>query len=393
MKYQSKNYLPNLLLLVIFNLTVLGGLHAQQTKKGEVINMVFTSDVHYGITRHQFRGDTGVASVKVNAAMINQINLVPALRLPDDGGVDAGHRVEKVSYLLETGDISNRMEPGVETAAMSWAEFDGGYLKSLKLKGNDGLPAKVLMVPGNHDATNAIGSYKPMKPVSDPTTMVHIYNLMMKPQRPLTNASYNYEKDKVDYSREIGGIHLMFITIWPDSAQRIWMEKDLAKVNPKTPVIIFAHDPPTGDVKHFTNPKGGNVATPGNQFEFLVSEKYKDAERPGKDQTDVEQRGWVKFLKQHPNIKAYFHGHSNWNEFYTYKGPDNDVSLPVFRVDSPMKGKFSSKDETKLSFQLISLDPVNQLLTVRECLWNTHPDDLKQGIVLGERSTISLKVN
>jgi len=100
-----------------------------------------------------------------------------------------------------------------------------------------------------------------------------------------------------------------------------------------------------------------------------------------------------KFLKKHKNIKAYFHGHSNWNEFYTYRGPDNDVDLPTFRVDSPMKGKFSAKDETKLSFQLLSFDPKTLQLTVRECLWNTRPNDPKQGIVFGQSTTISLRVN
>jgi hypothetical protein len=101
----------------------------------------------------------------------------------------------------------------------------------------------------------------------------------------------------------------------------------------------------------------------------------------------------VKFLKRHPNIKAYFHGNSNWNQFYVYHGPDNDVDLNVFRVDSPMKGRDSAKDETLLSFQLISLDTQSQALTVRECLWNTKPLDAAQKVVFGKSSTVSLKVN
>ncbi len=119
--------------------------------------------------------------------------------------------------------------------------------------------------------------------------------------------------------------------------------------------------------------------TKENKFENLTTEYYKEGYKAAGDDgsTDVEQRGWVKFLKAHPNIKAYFHGNSNWNEFYVYKGPDNDVSLPVFRVDSPMKGKYSSKDETKLSFQLISIDSKALKMTVRECLWDTNPTDLK----------------
>ncbi|MEP6614477.1 MAG: hypothetical protein ABJA76_21380 [Mucilaginibacter sp.] len=82
----------------------------------------------------------------------------------------------------------------------------------------------------------------------------------------------------------------------------------------------------------------------------------------------------------------------NWNEYYTYPGPDNDVKLPVFRVDSPMKGKYSAKDEKLLSFQLIALDPESQNITVRECLWNTTPLDANQNIIFGQSISMSLKV-
>jgi hypothetical protein len=58
-----------------------------------------------------------------------------------------------------------------------------------------------------------------------------------------------------------------------------------------------------------------------------------------------------------------------------------------------MKGKYSSKDETLLSFQLISLDTKTQTLTVRECLWNTKPQDKNQQVVFGKSATVSLKVN
>jgi hypothetical protein len=393
MKFTPCRHFNSLLLTVVFTLAGIISSNAQQTKQSAIINMVFTSDAHYGITRHAFRGDTGVAGVRVNAAMVRQINTLPKLQLPGDSGVNSSRYIKSIDYLMQTGDISNRMDAPVQSAATSWAQFYRGYLRGLKVKANNGRPIQVLMVPGNHDATNAIGSYKPMRPLTDPTTMVHIYNLMMKPAKPITNTTYDFVKNKINYSRNIGGVHFVFITIWPDSVQRVWMEKDLAKVKPQMPVIIFAHDPPVGDVKHFSNPAGGNVTTPGNQYEFLLSEKYKESKVPEKDKTNIEQLGWVKFLKAHPNVKAYFHGHSNWNEFYTYKGPDNDVNLPVFRVDSPMKGKLSSKDETKLSFQLISLDASTQRLTVRECLWNTHPEMADQPIVFGQTKSISLKVN
>ncbi|HEY5327026.1 MAG TPA: hypothetical protein VIJ27_08500, partial [Mucilaginibacter sp.] len=122
-----------------------------------VINMVFTSDAHYGISRKKFRGDTNVASYIVNAAMIRQINTIPGLTLPADGGIGAGMKVGAVDYLVETGDIANRMEAGIQSAAASWEQFENDYMHSLNLEGRNGLPAKLLLAPGNHDISNAIG--------------------------------------------------------------------------------------------------------------------------------------------------------------------------------------------------------------------------------------------
>ncbi|MGZ3946299.1 MAG: metallophosphoesterase family protein [Mucilaginibacter sp.] len=363
--------------------------------QSQVINIVFTSDAHYGITRAKFRGDTAVPSLKVNAAMVGQVNAVPDLTLPADGGINAGKKTGAVDYVIEGGDIANRMEPPVQSAAISWSQFENEYMHHITLVGHDGKPAKLLIVPGNHDISNSIGYARVMKPATDPTSMVNIYNLMLKPQKPLTNADYNYAKDKINYSRNIKGIHFMFITLWPDSAERVWMQKDLDTVAANTPVIIFTHDQPECEAKHFTNPLPPYNMTLDNHFENLTAEHYKEGTVAARDDgaTAVEQRGFVKFLKRHPNIKAYFHGNSNWNEFYVYHGPDNDVNLDIFRVDSPMKGKYSAKDETALSFQLISLDTQSQALTVRECLWNTRPSDAAQKVVFGKSSTVSLRVN
>ncbi len=367
--------------------------YAQKTKR--VANIVFTSDVHFGLTKAKFRGDTGVTSQKVNAAMVTQMNNLLKTILPDDGGILAGNSVRNIDYLAITGDIANRMEDGVQTATTSWTQFKEVYMHLLKLTGNNGQPAQLLLVPGNHDVSDAIGIGKSMKPATDPASMVGIYNLMMKPKVRLTDQKYNFSKNKVNYSRNINGFHLIFVTIWPDSAERIWMEKDLATVAKNTPVIIFTHDPPIADPKHFTNPLPPYNMTEENKFENLLSERYKEnITADGKNiGTDIEQRGFVKFLKAHSNIKAYFHGHSNYNEFYTYTGPDNDISLKVFRADSPMKGKYSAKDEKLLSFQLITLAAAGQMLTVRECLWNAHPEYPKQTIVFGQSVTISLMVN
>ncbi|MEO8887237.1 MAG: metallophosphoesterase [Mucilaginibacter sp.] len=367
--------------------------YAQQ--QSTIINIVFTSDAHYGFTRKNFRGNTEVSGHKVNAAMISQINTLPGLTLPADGGVNQAKPVKYIDYLIQTGDITNRMEIPIQTAAASWKEFNEDYLHALTVKNSNGKPAKVFMVPGNHDISNAIGYYKPMAPQTDASSIANIYNLMMHPAKPLTAQNYNYHTNKVNYSRNIGNIHFMFITLWPDSAERIWMEKDLATVPRTMPVMIFTHDQPTCEAVHFTNPTAPYKIIPGNPFENLTEEHYKEGNAVDKknSSTDIEQRGWVKFLKAHPNIKAYFHGNSNWNEYYVYHGPDNDVSLPVFRVDSPMKGKYSAKDESLLSFQLISIDPNKQKLTVRECLWNKAKSASPQPVIFASQTSISLKTN
>lgn len=383
------------LVSVLSLLFVLQSAYAQKKNVPQIINMVYSSDAHYGLYRPNFRGDTAVSGHKVNGAMIAGMNSLPTLVLPQDTGINSGNKVGAIDYVVQTGDIANRMEGGIQSAATSWGQFEEDYLESVKLKGHNGKPAQVLLTPGNHDISNAIGFGKLMTPLTDPTAMVKIYNLMLKPKQPLKNETYNYHTQKVDYSRDINGIHFMFITLWPDSAQRIWMQADLANVLPTTPVIIFTHDQPTCEAKHFTNPILPYNITAENRFENLTEERYKESTMATADggKTVIEQRGWVAFLKLHPNIKAYFHGNSNYNEFYTYHGPDNDVSLRTFRVDSPMKGKYSAKDETLASFQLISLDSEKQLLTVRECLWNTEPLNKKQKVKFGSSATISLKVN
>jgi len=105
------------------------------------------------------------------------------------------------------------------------------------------------------------------------------------------------------------------------------------------------------------------------------------------------QRGFVAMLKRHKNIVAYFHGNDNRNQFYTYPGPDNDVSLNVFRVDSPMKGSVSGKDAadgigdpSKLSFQVVTIDSAAKNMTVREYLWNTKTWGASRTVSLAPRT-------
>jgi hypothetical protein len=336
---------------ILYLLLLLSGIKAQ----GQEIKIVFISDLHYGLTRAHFRGKDSVDAQQVNRAMIKAIRSLP---------------VDHLDYIAVTGDIANRQEIPIQSDGQSWKQFEEDYVS---------LHIPLLLLPGNHDASNAIGYYKEMVPKTDASSMAGIYNIMIHPVKPKTKTSYDYATDKVNYSRNIGGIHFMFVNIWPDSANLNWMEADIKRVGSKTPVLIFAHDPPEGDPKHFSSP--GSSATQC-QFENLLKETYKDGDCRS---TAKEQQRWCLFLMRHPNVKAYFHGHSNYNEFYTYKGVNNSLSLSVFRVDSPMKGRFSAADETLLSFQLIAIDPKKMQLTAREYLWNRTP------AVWGASRTISLQ--
>ena len=338
-----------------------------------LLQFIFTSDVHYGITRPQFRGADSVPSNLVNQAMIAAIDQISGKLLPAGSGVGSGLPVRHIDGLIIGGDIANREENGSQPAAASWqqfiTDFTGG---ALTIRDQRQQPTPLWLVAGNHDVSDAIGFFRPMTPVRDASSLAGIYNMMLRPSVPKTGASYNYKEDKIHYSKDIGGIHLEFINLWPDSTERQWMEEDLRNVKPGVPVLLFMHSPPDVEARFFTNPNGDHSVNAADKFENLLDQQFRDGTHT--DQPALaEQRDLVAFLKKHPAIRGFFHGHTNYNEFYDWHGPDNDLTLHCFRADSPMKGKFSRKDETLLSFQLITIDPKTMNMTVRECLWNKSP--------------------
>ncbi len=359
------------------------------------VTFVFTSDVHFGITRGSFRGETNVGSPAVNAAMVQAINGVSAAKLPADGGVNAGGLVGAVEFMVITGDLTSRQELypiRIQSAATSWAQFESGWIKGLALKDSRGAPTALLLVPGNHDVSNAIGAPSKMLPATDATALAEIYNRMMHPAAPRTKDSYAYATDKIYFSRDVGGAHCIFLTMWPDSVARAWIEADLKSVPADVPVFLFCHDPPAVDARHFTNPNGKHDINGTDKFENVLADIYSGSvTAPGEGKPDgstaVEQRALAAFLKKHRNIVGYFHGHLNWTEFYTWKGPDGDLELRVFRADSPMKGKFSGKDEKKLSFQVVAFDTATHRLTARECLWNAGA-----ALAWGDSTTVAIAV-
>jgi hypothetical protein len=344
--------------------------------RAESATFVFTSDVHFGIARGTFRGEGNVSSRVVNTALVAKMNHLPAQSFPNDSGLRAGERIGAIDFVVITGDIANRMELyplHIQTAEKSWSEFAAVYFDGLTLKGPAG-PTPLYLVPGNHDVSNAIGSPTVMVPARDATSMVEMYNRMVRPATPATKDTYDYARQKVIYSRDVAGAHFIFLSMWPDSSARAWIETDLATVPSERPVFLFCHDPPEIDARHLTNPHGRHDVNAQDKFENVVGDIYADAltaSGAGKPdgETKVEQRALAHFLHAHPNITAYFHGHANWNEFYTWEGPDHDLALHVFRADSPVKGR--NKDDAKTSFQVVVVDVARQKLTSRECLWNS----------------------
>ena len=382
---------------LIVSLLVVTALGAQspssspQTAAGQ-IQFVFTSDSHYGITRPEFRGARNVSAIRVNAALVTRMNMLPASIFPNDGGLKSATPIGAIDFVVDTGDIANRAETTptrIQSAAASWRQFSADYLQRLALKNGRGAVAPVFIVPGNHDASNAVGFYQPMMPAVDASAMVEIYNRMVRPAVAKTTSTFDYKRDKVYYSRDIGGFHFVFVQVWPDSQARAWIENDLKSVSASTPVFLFTHDQPDVEAKHFINPNGRHDINATDQFENLLSDTFAD----GKTITTpslVEQRQLEAFLARHRNITASFHGNSNWNQFYDWIGPGGSVLLHTFRADSPMKGDQSAMDERKLSFQVVTIDTARRLMTVRECLWNADPANPKAPLAWGSSTTIAL---
>ncbi len=340
----------------------------------EIIQIVYTSDQHYGISRKAFRGKKQVSAVEVNAALVNSINKLPGLVFPPDGGVMAGKPVEWIDYVISTGDIANRMEGSKDKAPMTatacWEMFMDQYGRGLKLKDRQGKPAELLAVPGNHDMTNAVGFFRPMYPSKDDGAL----RAMTERAFGKKFSSFDPYAQRVVLSREKGGLHLLVMGIWPDTSSRSWMESELKKMPKGQAALLFTHMPPDLTANRLTNPNGKHDINAEDKFENLtpdVSSVGVITERPVREHRELE-----KFLKDHPAIRAYFHGHENFNEFYNWQGPDYTISLPVFRVDSPMKGDVSAGDETELSFLLISADTDTGRMTVREVMWNTNATDM-----------------
>lgn len=381
-KYRSFFTIGSIILFVFISKYGL----SQDTKQ-RYWHIIFTSDVHFGIKKKKFREAKDVDAKIVNEAMVQSMDHLSEENFPKDDGLQSGDEIKYIDYLIITGDITNRMQIPVQTAKKSWDQFQNVYLNGLSTDNYNKQKTPILLLAGNHDVSNAIGYYKEMIPKTDPSAYIGIYNLMHISPARLTTSNFSYYDHPINYSKDIAGIHFMFINIWPDSSNLIWMEKDLEKINNNTPVILFAHDPPEGVPYHFSGSEKDSLHIWKNLYENLLSERLQDEPKDSIPTNYYEQRLFVNFLKKHPNIKAYFHGHENYTEFYSYHGPDNNINLPIFRVDSPMKGNISKKKEKKLAYEVIDIDTSKRLLTVRECLWNK--EKMQADVQWGESKTIN----
>lgn len=386
MKRKNNFYLSRLGATIL-----IGGLYAANLFANQV-SFVFTSDPHFGLNRSVFHEEKNVDARYANAEMVEKINTLPGVMYPQDGETNAGQLIGPIDFVAIGGDITSRMEAATitQTAKRSWGDFEKVYLQGLHLRNAAGESSPIYVIPGNHDVSNAIGFYKRLEPKTDPTAMVKIYNREMHPEVPLTNESFDYKIHKVHYSRDIGGLHLQFVNVWPDSAERVWMENDLAQLSKGTPVIVFAHDEPEIETKHLVNPNGDHDINKTDKFENIVSEMLKNGTKVD-DKSTENERQMAQFFKAHSQIKAYFHGNSHMPDLKVWMGPDYDFMLPALSVDSPVKGEKSAKQEELLSFQVVTVDLNEKKLTVRECFWNAKPKDRHAPLAWGNHATFDFR--
>ena len=200
--------------------------------QGRILRFVYCSDLHYGLER-EFRGGRATSS-EVNRAMLEAFPMLEEALLPKDGGVLAGEAFGEADFVVCTGDIANRMQDGVQTAAKSWAEFERDWLGALDVP--------LYLVPGNHDISNAIGYPKGLEPGLDATAAAEIYNRAMEPDTLRTAATFDYSRDKVHYVVDCGGLRLAFVGMWLDAGMRAWFDREVA-ADSLTPVFVFTHEP------------------------------------------------------------------------------------------------------------------------------------------------------
>jgi hypothetical protein len=342
------------------------------------LQFVIVSDIHFGFVRvnpAMLNGHAYTDGLHVNQVMVQSLNGLSDLHIPHDDGVAAAHRVGRIDFVAVTGDVANRAEKGLELVPDDLKDYTTDWVNGLTLECKPHVVTPIMLTPGNHDVSNAIGhtkipaanvdgsSMKMMLDQAQPGNAVTVYNRSVFEAKDANGVSIN----KPNHSMTMDGIHFVFVTIWPDSGNRAWIDADLANVPLTTPVMLFMHDYPDLDPKHLNNPAAGHPITAA--YEACETDPQSPADPPGS--SVVEQRAMVAWLKTHPNIVAWFHGHTNYNDMYDWNGPDGDITLHCYRLDSPMKGQITSAvgGEQYLSYQLACINREHMRMTVREVRW------------------------
>ena len=191
--------------------------------------------------------------------------------------------------------------------------------------------------------------------------------------------------------------------MWPDKTVRPLIDADLAKMsNASAPVVLFTHDQPDIESKHLSSDLTNYTVSPvaldwTKKFENLVSDVVIDPDTTGtlsiSSPSTTAQKGLADWLATKKNIVAYFHGNDNSFQNYNWTGTNNQISLNVFRVDSPMKGSVSGVDAadgkgdpSKLSYNVVTIDAAAQNMTVREYLWQQKKWGTSSTVSLAARS-------
>ena len=90
-----------ILLFCISNLVNTG--FAQKSKlplKDSIVQFIFTSDVHFGLTKNSFRGKSNISALEVNKAMVKSMNQLKGQFIPNDNGVYANQVIKGLDALV-----------------------------------------------------------------------------------------------------------------------------------------------------------------------------------------------------------------------------------------------------------------------------------------------------
>ena len=256
-----------------------------------------------------FAAATTSTRTSVNAAMVDAHQPRRAARLRRRG---RRHRQPR------GGD---RARAPIQSAAASWAQFQADYIDGLTATTTAGTQGAALhraratttsrtrrLLQADEAARRQDGAGRDLQPDDDAAAAEDDGDLRL---RAATACSTRTRSAACISSSSRSGPTRSSAPGWRTTSQH---------VDRSTPVVIFTHDQPEAQAKHFTNPNGA----PRHQRHRPVREPARRpaGRRPTIDApTVVEQRELERFLERHRNITAYFHGNSNWNEFYDWTGP------------------------------------------------------------------------